>query len=40
MHLSRIIDVGYDLVPTVTATVVVLIAILRDARLRRRPPRA
>jgi hypothetical protein len=40
MHLSRIIDVGYDLVPTITATVVVLIAILRDARLRRRPQRA
>jgi hypothetical protein len=36
MHLSKIIDLGYDLVPTVAATVVVVIAVVRDARLRRR----
>jgi len=35
MHLSKIFDLGYDLVPLLTASVVVVIAVLRD-RARRR----
>jgi hypothetical protein len=36
VHLNKIFDLGYDLVPTLTASVVVLIAVLRDARRKRR----
>jgi len=37
MHLNRIIDFWYDLVPTVTASLVVAVAVMRDARAKRRP---
>ncbi|HTY94146.1 MAG TPA: hypothetical protein VMC02_09675 [Steroidobacteraceae bacterium] len=36
MHLSRIFDFGYDLVPTLVASSVVLLAVLRDRARRRR----
>jgi hypothetical protein len=36
MHLNKIFDLGYDLVPTITASLVVLIAVLRDVRRKHR----
>ena len=37
MHLNRIIDLWYDLVPTLTASVVVIVALMRDSRAKRGP---
>jgi hypothetical protein len=36
MHLDRIIDFWYDLVPTATASVVVVVGLLRDAYRKRK----
>jgi hypothetical protein len=38
MHLSKIIDFWYDLVPTVTATLAVVCSLLMDAYRKRKSP--
>jgi len=38
IHLNRLFDVGYDLTPTIVATIVVIGLVIRD-RFRRPPPR-